>query len=187
MKDSTDHGQTMCRWFAHPLGVCKAAHPLNSLSRLETRHCGPSLGLIHHESNRRNVENTASALRVLLDLNTSNGGNDRSSKSISHSWIECTHQGQENWLENCNYWQPSHPFKKSIKPEILKLREIDTSPWNYFPLRELLLVPLIILYGTEEGRVILRLSASLRLSRLRWFSRALTLSPRGCRLSSRSH
>ena len=51
MKDSADHGQTMCRWFAHPLGIYKAMHPLNSLSRLKTRHSGPSLGLIHPESN----------------------------------------------------------------------------------------------------------------------------------------
>ena len=77
--------------------------------------------------------------------------------------------------------------EKSLKPEILKLGEIDTSPWNYFPLSELLLVPLIILYGTEEGRVIPHPSTSLHLSRLRRLSRALALSPRGCCLFPMSH
>ena len=70
VKDSTDHGQAMCRWFAHPLGACKSTHPLNGLSRLETRHSGPSLGLIHPESNWSNFENTVDALQVQLDLNT---------------------------------------------------------------------------------------------------------------------
>ena len=85
VKDSADHGQTMCRWFAYLLGVCKSTLPLNSLSRLETRHSGLSLGLIHLESNWSNVENAVDALRVQLDLNTSNGGNNRSTKSICHS------------------------------------------------------------------------------------------------------
>ena len=150
MKDSADHGQAMYRWFAHPLGVCKAAHPLNSLSRLETRHNKPHLGLIHPESNWRDIKNTANALQAQLDLNTSNSGNDQSSKSIGHPWIECTHQSWENQLENRHYWQPSHLSEKSLKPEILKLGEIDVSPWNYFPLSELLLVSLIFLNGTEE-------------------------------------
>ena len=65
--------------------------------------------------------------------------------------------------------------------------EIDTSPWNYFPLSELLLVPLIVLYRTEESRVIPRLSVSLRLIRLRWLNRLLALSPKGCYLPLRSH
>ena len=145
MKDSADHGQTMCWRFGHPLGVYKTTHLLNSLSRLETRHSGPNLGFIHPESNWRDVENAANALRAQLNLNTSNGGSDRSTKSICHSWIQCTHQSRENWLENRHYWQPSHPSKESLKPEIL-LGEIDTSPWNYFPLSELLLVSLIFLY-----------------------------------------
>ena len=45
MKYSTDHGRAIGRWFAHPLGVCKSAHPLNGLSRLETWHSEPNLGL----------------------------------------------------------------------------------------------------------------------------------------------
>ena len=168
MKDSADHDQAMCRWIAHPLGVYKAAHSLNSLFRLKTWHSGPNLGLIHPESNWNDVENMANALRAQPDLNFSNGGNDRSTKSIGYSWIECMHQSWENRLKNRHYWQPSHPFEKSLKPKILKLGKINTSAWNYFPLSELLLVPLIILYGTKEGCVMPRLSASLRLSRLRW-------------------
>ena len=85
MKDSVDHDQAICRWFSHSLGVCKAAHPLNKLSRLELQHSGPSLRLIHSESNQRNVKSMTNALQVQLDLSTSNGGNDRSSKSIGHS------------------------------------------------------------------------------------------------------
>ena len=70
---------------------------------------------------------------------------------------------------------------------MLKLGEIDTSPWDEFPLGELLLVALIVFNRTEEGRVIPRLSASFRLLRLRWLSRALALSLGGARLSPRSH
>ena len=151
MKDSTDHNQAMCRWFAHPLSVYKAAHPLNSLSGTETRHSGPSLELIHPESNLRDVENAANALRARPDLNTSNGGNDRSTRSICHLRIKCTHQSRENKLENRHYWQLTHLAEKSHKPEMLQLGKIDTSPWNYFPLNELLLVPLIIFYETEKG------------------------------------
>ena len=55
-RNSCDEGlgwahQAVCRWFAHPLGICKSTQPLNSLSRLESRHSGPRLGLIHLESN----------------------------------------------------------------------------------------------------------------------------------------
>ena len=70
---------------------------------------------------------------------------------------------------------------------MLKLGEIDISPWNDFPLGEFLFVSLIIFDGTEEGGVIPRLSTSLRLLRLRWLSRVLALSPRGARLSPRRH
>ena len=52
---------------------------------------------------------------------------------------------------------------------------------------ELLLIALIVFDGTEEGRVIPRLSASLRLLRLRWLSNALALSLEGARLSPWSH
>ena len=62
VKDLATHDQAMCRWFAHPLGIYKVAHPLNSLSRLETRHNGPRLGLIYLESNWSNVENAVDAL-----------------------------------------------------------------------------------------------------------------------------
>ena len=47
------------------------------------------------------------------------------------------------------------------------------SPSNHFPLSELLFVPLIILYGTEKSHVKPRLSASLRLSRLKQLSGSL--------------
>ena len=70
---------------------------------------------------------------------------------------------------------------------MLKLGEIDTSPWDDFPLGELLLVSLIVFDGTDEGRVIPRLLVSLHLLRLRWLSRALTLSLGGARLSPRRH
>ena len=128
LKDSADHGQAMCRWFAYPLGVYKAAHPLNGLSRLKTRHNGPSLGLIHSESNWSNVEKAADTLRVQLDLNTSNGGNDRTTESICSPQIKCTHQSRENRLRNRNYWQLTHPNEEALKSEMLQLGEIDTSP-----------------------------------------------------------
>ena len=70
---------------------------------------------------------------------------------------------------------------------MLKLGEIDTSPWDDFSLGELLFVLLIIFDKTEEGSVIPHLSVSLRLLRLKWLSRALALSPEGSRLSPRSH
>ena len=62
---------------------------------------------------------------------------------------------------------------------MLKLGEIDTSPWDDFPLGELLLVVLIVFDGIEEDRDIPCLSVGLCLLRLRWLSRALALSPRG--------
>ena len=73
----------------------------------------------------------------------------------------------KNRLRNSHYGQPPHSTEKSLKPKILELGEIDTSPWNYFPLSKLLLVPLIILDGIEKGRVKPRFSTSLRLSKLR--------------------
>ena len=64
VKYSVDHGQAMSQWFTHPMGIFKFAHPLNGLSRLETRHNGPSLGLIHPKSNWSNIKNATDALRV---------------------------------------------------------------------------------------------------------------------------
>ena len=55
VKDSASHYQAVSRWFAHPLRIGKSAQPLNSLSRLKSRHSGPRLGLINTESNRRDV------------------------------------------------------------------------------------------------------------------------------------
>nr|CAN80404.1 hypothetical protein VITISV_006868 [Vitis vinifera] len=51
LKDSAGHGQAVCRWFAHPLDICEFVQPLNNLSRLESWHSGPRLGLIHSKSN----------------------------------------------------------------------------------------------------------------------------------------
>ena len=70
---------------------------------------------------------------------------------------------------------------------MLKLGEIDTSSWDDFPLGKFLLVALIVFNLTEEGRVIPRLSASLRLLRLRWLNKALALSPGSARLSPWCH
>ena len=179
MKDLAGHGQAVCWWFAHFLGVCKSAQPLNSLSKLKTRHSGPNLGLIHLESNWRDVENAANALQAQSDLNTSNSGHDRSSKSIGHPWIKCTHQSREDRLENRHNWKSSHPTEESFKPKVLKLREIYTSPWNDFLLGKFLLVSLIFFDGIEEGRVVPRLSASFCLLKLRWLSTVLALSPKG--------
>ena len=70
---------------------------------------------------------------------------------------------------------------------MLKLGEIDTSPYDDFPLGKFLLVALVVIIRTEECRVIPHLSASLRLLRLRWLSRALALCPRGSGISLRRH
>nr|CAN83180.1 hypothetical protein VITISV_013309 [Vitis vinifera] len=70
VKDSAGHGQAVSRWFAHPLGIGESAQPLNNLSRIESRHNGPRLGLIHSESNRRDVENAADTLGTQFDLNS---------------------------------------------------------------------------------------------------------------------
>ena len=177
----------MCRWFAHPLGICESTQPLNSLFRLESRYSGPHLGLIHPKANWRNVENVIDTLWAQFDVNSSNRRHNRSSKPIGHSWIKSPHQSREDRLRNRHNWQPSHPIKESLKPEVLKLGEIDTSPWDNFPLSKFLFVSLIIFNGIEEDRVIPRLLASLRLLRLRWLSRALALSLGGARLSPRSH
>ena len=74
LKDSASHCQAVSRWFAHPLRIGKSAQPLNSLSRLKSRHSGPHLGLINTESNRRDVENATDALRTQTDLNASHSG-----------------------------------------------------------------------------------------------------------------
>ena len=74
VKDSTSHCQDVSRWFPHPLGIGKSAQPLNSLSRLKSRHSGPRLGLINMESNRRDVENAADALGTQTNLNVSHSG-----------------------------------------------------------------------------------------------------------------
>ena len=74
VKDSAGHGQAMCRWLAHPLGIGKSAQPLHNLSRLKSWHSGPRLSLIHSESNRRDVENAADTLGTQSDLNSSHSG-----------------------------------------------------------------------------------------------------------------
>ena len=96
VKYSIDHGQAIGQWFSHALGLCKSTHPLNGLSKLETRHSGPSLGLIHLEFNWSNIENAIDVLRVQLDLNTSNDGNNRATKSICSPRIKCMHHSREN-------------------------------------------------------------------------------------------
>ena len=55
VKYSTSHYQAMYKWFTYSLGICKAAHPLNNLCRLETRQGGPSLGFINPKSNWSDV------------------------------------------------------------------------------------------------------------------------------------
>ena len=77
--------------------------------------------------------------------------------------------------------------EESLKPEVLKLGEIDTSPWDDFLLGELLLVSLIVFNGIEEGRAVPHFLVGLCLLKLRWLSRALALSLGGARLSLRSH
>ena len=74
VKDSIGHGQVVSRWFAHSLGIDEFAQPLNNLSRLESRHSGPRLGLINTESNRRDVENAEDTLGTQFDLNSSHSG-----------------------------------------------------------------------------------------------------------------
>ena len=143
-------------------------NPLNDLSRLESWHSGPSLGLVHPESNQSNIKNAAGALRVQTDFDSSNGGNNRATNAISSPRIKCSHQSQENRLRNRHYKKPTHLTKKVLKPEMLELGEIDISPSNYLSLSKLLLVPLIILHRVEQGGVKSRLSRSLRLKRLNW-------------------
>ena len=43
-----------------------------------------------------------------------------------------------------HYRQPSHSFEQPLKAKVLKLGEIDTSPWDDFPLGKFLLVALIV-------------------------------------------
>ena len=76
----------------------------------------------------------------------------------------------------------SHPIylKSPSNPKCCSWKKL-ISPWNHFPLSELLLVSLIILHSAEEGRVEPHLLASLRLSRV------FALCPRGNHLSLRCH
>ena len=124
-------------------------NPLNDLSRLESWHSRPNLGLVHPESNQSNIKNAVGALRVQTDFDSSNGGNNRATNAISSPRIKCSHQSRENQLRNHYHGQPTHPTEKTLKPEILELGEIDVFPWNYFPLSELLLVPLVVFHVTE--------------------------------------
>ena len=103
-------------------------NPLNNLSRLESWHSGPNLGLVHPESNQSNIKNAAGALRVQTDFDSSNGGNNRATNAISSPRIKCSHQSQENRLQNRHYKKPTHLTKKVLKPEMLELGEIDISP-----------------------------------------------------------
>ena len=139
----------MGRWFAHPLGVCKSVDHLNDLSRLESRHNGPNLGLINLKSNRSNIENAIDTLQVQTDLDSSNSGNNRATNAISRPRIKCLHQSQENRLKNSHHEQPTYPIENTLKPEMLEFEEIDISPRNYFPLSKVLFVPLIILHRAK--------------------------------------
>ena len=141
----------MSRWFAHPLGIYKSANPLNNLSRLESQHSGPNLGLVHLESNRSNIKNAADALRVQMDLDSSNNGNNLATNAISSPQIKCSHQSQENWLRNHHYGQLTHLTEKTLKPEMLELGEIDISPRHYLLLSKFFLVPLIIDYYSKHA------------------------------------
>ena len=187
MQDTTDHCQAMCRGFAHPLGIGKSTQPLNSLSGLKSRHHGPHLGLIHPESNWWYIENPANALRTQGDLNSSDSGRDRSSNPVGQPWVESANQSREDRLRNSHHWQPSHPSKYRLKSKVLKLGEIDASPWNNFPLGIFLFIPLVVFDRAEKSGVVPRLSASLGLICLRWLSRALALSPGSGWLSPRCH
>ena len=129
------------------LGAYKSANPLNNLFRFESLHSGPNLELVHPESNRSNIKYAVDALQVQTDLDYSNNGNNRATNATSCPRIKCSHQSQENWLRNSHHRQLTHLTKKALKPEMLELGEIDISPWNYFPLSKVLLVPLIILHG----------------------------------------
>ena len=67
---------------------------------------------------------------------------------------------------------------------MLKLGKINISPWNYFSFSKVLLVPLVVLHKTEQSGVKSHLLACLRLRRFSW---ALALCPKGSRLSFGSH
>ena len=119
-----------------------------------------------------------------MDLDSSSDGNNWATNTISSPWIKYSHQSWENRLWNCHYGQPTHPTKKTFKPKMLELGEIDISLRNYLSLRKILLVPLIILHEAKQGGVKSHLSVSLRLRRLNW---VLALCPRGNWFSPRSH
>ena len=108
VKDLAGHGQVVSRWFAHPSGIGESAQPLNNLSRLKSRHSGPRFGLIHSESNRRDVENVVDTLGTQSDLNSPHNGQYWSSKTISRPWIKSPHQSREDRLRNRHNWQSSH-------------------------------------------------------------------------------
>ena len=146
---SVDHGQVVSQWFAHPLGTCKSTNPLNDLSRLESWHSGPNLGLVHPKSNWSNIENAVDAFQVQIILDLSNGGNNWTTNAISSPRIKCSHQSKENRLQNHHHGQPTHPREKSLKSEMLELGEIDIFPRNCLSLRKLLFVSLIILHEVE--------------------------------------
>ena len=145
---STNHSQVVGRRFAHPLSFCKSANPLNSLSRLESQYNGPNLGLLHSKSNRSYIKNLTDALQVQTDLDYFDSRNDSATNAISSPQIKCLHRNRENRLRHRHHGQPTHPVEKTLKPEMLELGEIDISPWNYFPLSKLLLVPLVVLNET---------------------------------------
>ena len=100
VKDSIGHGQAMCQWFAHSLGIDEFAQSLNNLSRLKSRHSGLRLGLIHSESNRRDVENATDTLGTQSDVNSPHSGQYRFFKPIGLSGIKSPHQSLEDRLRN---------------------------------------------------------------------------------------
>ena len=160
----------MGRVFSHPLGVYKFSNPLNSLSRLKSRHSRPNLGLVHSESNRSNIKNAADALRVQTDLNSSNSRNNWATQAISRPWVKRSHQSRENQIWNNHHGRPTHPSENALESKILKLRKINISPRNYFSLSKVLFVPLVVLHGTEQRGVKPHISVSLWLRWLRQLS-----------------
>ena len=106
-------------------------------------------------------------LRVQTDFESSNSGNNRVTYAICHPQIKCSHQIQENQLRDSHYGQPTHPSENVLESEMLKLeKKIDISPWNYFSLSKVLLVPLVVIHETEQDSIKPHLSESLRLRRL---------------------
>ena len=156
--------------FFHPLGVYKFVNPLNSLSRLKSRNSRPNLGLVHSESNRSNIKNAADALWVQTDLDSSNSRNNWATQSISFPRVKRSHQSRENRTWKIHHGQPTHPSENSLESKILKLGKNNISSRNYFSLSKVLLVPLVVLHGTEQSGVKPCLSVSLWLRWLRQLS-----------------